>query len=121
MYFIRAHRITNFSLTAWLSIERRMVTAQDLVCTGQVIVFSIWTGSLDLVGAALDDEDVPFCRRAPSSQGCSSLLEHSQHLHASSLQCCMPSQQVQGALLGCAGASGARVSHIAAQAGWTAP
>ena len=33
----------------------------------------MWTGSLDLVGAALDDEGTPFCRRA-------SPLGHSQHI-----------------------------------------
>ena len=35
--------------------------------TRQVIVFSMWTGSLDLIGAALSASGVPFCRRARTS------------------------------------------------------
>ena len=44
-----------------------MVTAlgADALCEArQVIVFSTWTGSLDLIGAALSACGVPFCRRA---------------------------------------------------------
>ncbi|KAK9827260.1 hypothetical protein WJX81_004258 [Elliptochloris bilobata] len=51
------------SLPPSAKVSRALEIVRDVCDEGaKVIVFSVWTGSLDLVGAALAAQGVPFCR-----------------------------------------------------------